>query len=300
MEARNILNRELDQEKFKLKFNKKRKVDKIFSLLALFASLLGLLLLFIFFASVLYKGASWLNLSFLLNGPSRFPEKAGILPALVGSFWLIMLTALFSIPLGIGTAIFLEEYSNRNFFARLIQINISNLAGVPSVIYGILGLAFFVRFLALGRSILAGSLTMSLLVLPIIIIATQEALKTVPRTIREASFSLGATRWQTVRHAVIPIALPGILTGIILALARAIGETAPLIGIGALSYVAFVPRSPTDPFTVLPVQIYTWVSRPQKEFQEIAAAAIIVLLLLFILLNALVVFLRHKSQRKVR
>ncbi len=296
MEARDLL----DPEKLKLKVKRRRKIDKIFSLFALFASLLGLLLLFAFFISLIVKGASWLSLSFLLGTPSRFPEKAGILPALVGSFWLIILTAIFSIPLGIGAAIFLEEYSKKNFIARFIQINISNLAGVPSVVYGILGLAVFVRFLALGRSIIAGSLTMSLLVLPIIIIATQEALKMVPKTIREASFSLGASQWQTVRYAVLPVAFPSILTGIILALARAIGETAPLIAIGALSYVAYVPRSPADPFTVLPVQIYTWVSRPQKEFQDLAAAAIIVLLLLFILLNALVVFLRYQSRKRVR
>lgn len=295
METRSLL----DREKIKSRIKIKQLIDKLFSLFAFFASILGLILLSAFFIGIFTKGASWLSFDFLSGVPSRFPEKAGILPALVGSLWLAILTAAFSIPLGIATAIFLEEYAKKNLIAKIIQINISNLAGVPSIVYGILGLAVFVRFFALGRSILAGSLTMSLLVLPMIIIATQEALKTVPRTIREASFSLGATRWQTVRNAVLPIALPGILTGIILALARALGETAPLIAIGALSYVAYVPRSPQDPFTVLPVQIYAWASRPQKEFQNIAAAAIIVLLFLFVVLNALAVFLRYKARKRV-
>lgn len=295
MEARNLLT----VEQLKRSVKVRKVIDKFFSLIALGASLAGLLFLGIFLFAIALKGIGWLDWQFLTGTPSRFAEKAGILPALVGSTWLISLTGLIAIPLGIASAVYLEEYSSRNLIARIININISNLAGVPSIIYGILGLALFVRFFAFGRNILAGALTMSLLVLPIIIIATQEALRAVPQTIREASFSLGATKLQTIRHAVLPTAFPGILTGIILALARAIGETAPLITIGALSFVAFVPRGPLDPFTVLPIQIYNWASRPLKEFQGIAAAAIIVLLFLFLLLNAIAVVLRYKARKRV-
>lgn len=295
MEARNLLTAEQLKRSVKLR----ETIDKLFSLIALLASLTGLFFLGVFLTAIALKGIGWLDWQFLTGTPSRFAERAGILPALVGSIWLISLTAVIAIPLGIASAVYLEEYSSKNFIAKIININVSNLAGVPSIIYGILGLALFVRFFALGRSILAGALTMSLLVLPIIIMATQEALKAVPQAIKEASFSLGATKWQTIRHAVLPAAFPSIWTGIILALARAIGETAPLITIGALSFVAFVPRSPLDPFTVLPIQIYNWASRPQREFQGVAAAAIIVLLILFLLLNAVAVALRYRARKRV-
>ncbi len=277
----------------------KRKADKVFSFLALLASLVGLLFIAFFFLDILLKGLRWIDLQFLLGTPSRFAKNAGIFPALVGSLWLLLLTAVFSVPLGIATAIYLEEYSPEGPIARFIKINISNLAGVPSIIYGILGLALFVRFLALGRSILSGGLTLSLVVLPLIIIASQEALKAVPQTLREASFSLGASKWQTIRFAVLPAAFPGILTGIILALARAIGETAPLITIGALSFVVSIPRGPLDPFTALPIQIYSWSSRPKEEFREIAAAAIIVLLFLLLVFNALAVILRYRTKKRM-
>ncbi len=277
----------------------RKKVNKIFSFFALIASVVGLLFICVFLLEIFLKGIEWTDWNFFVGTPSRFAEKAGILPALVGSFWLLVLTTAIAVPLGIASAIYLEEYARKHFIAKIININISNLAGVPSIIYGILGLALFVRFFALGRSVLAGALTMSLLVLPIIIIATQEALKTVPRAVKEASFSLGARKWQTIRFVVLPTALPGILTGIIFALARALGETAPLIAIGALSFVAFVPRSPLDPFTALPIQIYTWASRPQKEFQGVAAAAIIVLLALFLAFNTLAVILRHRARRQI-
>lgn len=252
-----------------------------------------------FLAALVSKGIHWLDWQFLTSTPSRFPERAGILPAIAGTLWLMVITAVISIPLGIATAIYLEEYAPRTRTTELIKLNISNLAGVPSIIYGILGLVIFVRFFMLGRSILAGSLTMSLLIMPLIIISAQEALRTVPHQYKEASLSLGATKWQTIRYAVIPSALPGIMTGIILALARAIGETAPVITIGALAFIAYVPRSPMDPFTVLPIQIYNWASRPQAEFQELAAAAIIVLLLLFLLLNSLAVYIRYRATRRL-
>jgi len=297
METKNLLD---SHQLIQASIERRKKVDRVFSACSRLASVLSIIILAFFLGGTMSKGIGWINWQFLTGSPSRFADEAGVFPALVGSLWLIILTLMIAVPLGIATAIYLEEYGKRSRFAQLVAINISNLAGVPSIIYGILGLAFFVRILMLGRSILAGSLTMSLVILPVIIIASQEALKSVPKSIREASLSLGATKWQTVRHAVLPSALPGILTGIILALARAIGETAPLITIGALSFIAFVPRGPLDPFTVLPIQIYNWASRPQKEFQNLAAAAIIVLLFLFLLFNALAIILRHRTSERIR
>jgi phosphate transport system permease protein len=209
------------------------------------------------------------------------------------------LTALFSFPTGVGAAIYLEEYAPKNWFTRILQTNIANLAGVPSIVYGILGLAIFVRYFALGRSVIAGALTLALLILPVIIIASQEAVKAVPTSLREASYGVGATKWQTIRHHVLPVALPGILTGTILSLSRAIGETAPLIMIGALTFIAFPPRSPMDPFTVLPIQIFNWTAKPQAEFHELAAAAIIVLLVLLLVMNATAIFLRNRYQKRI-
>jgi phosphate transport system permease protein len=240
----------------------------------------------------------WIDWQFLTEFPSRFPEKAGIKSALWGTVWLISFTALISIPVGVAAAIYLEEYAATTRVSRFIEINIANLAGVPSIVYGILGLAIFVRWFALGRSVLAGSMTMSLLVLPVIIMASREAIRSVPSSIRHAAFALGATRWQTVRHHVLPSATPGILTGVILAMSRAIGETAPLIMIGALTYVAFVPEGPSDPFTALPIQIFNWVSRPQKEFHFLAAAGIVVLLIVLLAMNAAAIAIRQRSQRK--
>jgi phosphate transport system permease protein len=211
-----------------------------------------------------------------------------------GTLWLMGLTAIFCIPIGIGAAIWLEEYAGRGILVRVIQTNIANLAGVPSIVYGILGLAVFVRALQLERSIIAGALTMTLLVLPIVIISAQEALRAVPPSIREGSLALGATRWQTIRSQVLPAAVPGMMTGIILALSRAIGETAPLIMIGALTYIAFTPASLNDPFTVLPIQIFNWVSDSRTAFHDLAAGAIIVLLVILLSMNALAVFLRAR------
>ena len=258
----------------------------------------GVLILGVLLFHVTWEGFPWLDMQFINDFPSRFPKKAGINSALFGTLWLIGFTALFSVPIGIGAGIYLEEFGNKNYFSRFVDLNISNLAGVPSIVYGMLGLVIFVRWFGFGESVLAGSLTMRLLILPIIIIATLEALLAVPGTIRQAAFALGATRWQTVYAHVLPQAFPGILTGIILALSRAIGETAPLIMIGALTYVAFVPEGPMDEFTALPIQIFNWASRPQKEFHELAAAGILVLLFVLLLMNSIAVIIRHRLENK--
>lgn len=264
------------------------------------AAALGVVVLAILLADVVHDGAGEIDRRFLTSFASRFPERAGIKAALVGSLWMLGLTAAISFPLSVGAAIYLEEYAKRNWLTRVIQTNIANLAGVPSIVYGILGLALFVRALNFGRSILSGALTLSLLVLPVLILASQEAIRAVPDSIRQAAYGLGATRWQTVRLQVLPMALPGILTGTILALSRAVGETAPLVMIGALSFVAFTPRGPLDQFTVLPLQIFNWVSRPQEEFRQLAAGAIIVLLAVLLLMNTAAILLRNRFQRSGR
>ena len=278
----------------------RRRLGSFFHLIILAATFAGVILLVVLLAEVLRNGIPWLSRDFLSNYPSRFPERAGIHAALWGTIWLIGLTALVSIPVGVGAAIYLEEYARRSWINTVIEINISNLAGTPSIVYGILGLAIFVRWLALGRSVLAGALTMSLLILPVTIIASREALRAVPNSIRLAAFALGATKWQTIRSHVLPAALPGILTGIILALSRAIGETAPLIMIGALTFVAFTPAGPMDEFTALPIQIFNWSSRPQREFYGVAAAGILVLLGVLLTMNAAAIWIRHRSQRNMR
>lgn len=276
-----------------------RRAEKVFSGLCLAAVLLPLGLLLILIGDVVADAVTRLDWDFLMGYPSRRAGRAGILPALTGSLWLIVLTAAISLPLGVGSALYLEEYGKRSRLAGLIEINIANLAGVPSVIYGLLGLGVFVRMLGMGRSVLAGACTLSLLVLPIVVLSTREALRTVPGMLREASFALGATRWQTIRLVVLPVAMPGILTGAILSLSRAIGETAPLIVVGALTYVTFLPDGPSSPFTALPIQIFNWVSRPQKAFLVNAAAGILVLLTTMMVLNALAVLYRNRAQRKI-
>lgn len=273
--------------------------DRLFTIVCFISTMVGVLLLFLLLWDVFTRGLPWLSWDFLTSFPSRFPERAGIRSALFGSIWLILLTAAFAVPIGVGAAIYLEEYAPKNRLTKIIEINISNLAGVPSIVYGILGLTLFVRTLLLGRSLLAGALTMALLILPIIIISSQEALRAVPKSIREASYALGATRWQTIRHQVLPAARPWILTGNILALSRALGETAPLIMVGALSFVAFVPRTPLDPFTALPIQIFSWVGRPQEEFASLAAAGIIVLMAFLLTMNATAIILRNRYQRRL-
>ena len=276
-----------------------RLKDSLFKYVGIFASFIGLVLLCIFIGNILFDGLSRIDWDFLNSLPSRKAEKAGILTAWSGSLWIVIFTFLIAVPLGISAGIYLEEYNQKNKLTTLLEINISNLAGVPSIIYGLLGLEIFVRLSKMGSSILAGSFTLSLLILPIIIVATREALKAVPSSIRAASFGLGATKWQTTWYQVLPAAFGGILTGVILAISRAVGETAPLIVVGALAYVPFTPKGPMDEFTVLPIQIFNWVSRPQHEFSINAAAAIIILLIITFLMNGIAVYYRNKWEKKI-
>ncbi len=262
------------------------------------ATIFGVVVLVTLLVDVVTSGTPWLDGQFITSFPSRNPGEAGIKSALFGSLWLMGLTALISVPLGVASAVYLEEYARDGWFLRLIQINIANLAGVPSVVYGILGLALFVRFAALGQSLLAGALTLSLLILPIIIISTQEALRSIPSGIRENAYALGATRWQVIWSHVLPMAAPGIFTGVILALSRAIGETAPLILIGALTFVPFLPRGALDQFTALPIQIFNWTARPQSEFEGLAAAAIVVLMILLFTMNLTAILLRNYFEER--
>lgn len=289
--------------------------SQIFSVVGIGTTFFGLLVLFVLIADVLNDGWGRLSWDFMTSFPSRKAAQAGIFSAWVGTIWIMMTTAAIAIPIGIGAGIYLEEYARKNKLNDFIEINIANLAGVPSVIYGILGLGLFVRALHMDRSVLAGGCTLALLILPVIILSTREALRTVPGSIREAAFALGATKWQAVRHQVLPMAFGNIMTGIILAMSRAIGETAPLVTLGALTYIPFLPQQPIsfsdkfpflnitlkglfEPFTVLPIQVFNWVSRPQKAFLECAAAGIIVLLLITLLMNGTAIYLRHKNQTK--
>jgi len=249
---------------------------------------------------VLAKGLPWLDWDFLTGVPSRRPERAGILPAIVGSLEIAIIVAVTAFPIGIAAAIYLAEYAGDSRITRLLETNISNLAGVPSIIYGILGLALFVRVLGLGPTVLAGALTLSLLILPVVIIASIEAIKAVPQAQREGAYALGATRWQMVRGAVLPGAAPGIMTGIILAMARAIGEAAPLLLIGAFTFVTFMPNPFGGGYTVLPLQVFGWISRPQADFQGIAAATIIVMLVMIFFLNALALIIRARLSRNIQ
>jgi len=276
---------------------KRHRISAAFKLFCLSVTCLAVAILGILILEVTLLGLPWLNADFITSFPSRFPEKAGILAGLAGTLWLVTLTAAIAIPIGVLAAVYLEEYAKAGRVATLITINIANLAGVPSIVYGILGLAIFVRFLGLERSVLAGAMTMSLLILPVIIIASREAIKAVPSSLRQVAFALGATRWQVTRDHVLPQAMPGILTGVILALSRAIGETAPLIMIGALTYIAFVPEGPMDEFTALPIQIYNWTSRPQEAFHELASAGIIVLLLVLLIMNTTAVWIRYRGSK---
>ena len=279
---------------------RRRFLDLAFQALALLILCLALGSLAALIADVWRDGAGRLSWQFLTSFPSRRPEEAGIWHALAGSIFVILLTGALAIPIGVAAAIYLEEYARtRSVLARIIEINITNLAAVPSIIYGLLGLGLFVRAMGMGRSVLAGASTLALLVLPVVILSTREALRAVPSSIREGSYALGATKWQTVWYQVLPVALPGILTGMILALSRAIGETAPLISIGALTFVAFAPDSIWSPFTVLPIQIFNWVGRPQTEFRANAAAGILVLLALLLTMNATAIWLRDRYQKKL-
>lgn len=277
---------------------KNRLLDNAFKYWGIFCTIIGLVLLVVFIGDILIDGLSRIDWAFITDLPSRKAEKSGIYTALMGSIWILLLTTLISIPIGVAAGIYLEEYSKKNKLAGLLEINISNLAGVPSIIYGLLGLEVFVRIMNLGASVLAGSLTLSLLILPIIIVATREAIKAVPKSISDASFALGASKWQTIWNQILPASSGGILTGVILALSRAVGETAPLIVVGALAYVPFAPSTPMDEFSVLPIQIFNWISRPQHGFIENAAAAIIILLLITFIMNGIAVYFRNKWQKK--
>ena len=286
-----------EQITFNERVDQRRRKGLILGFAFFLCTIFGLVVLVTLLVDVVVKGHAWLDLDFLSNFPSRFPARAGIKSAIFGSLWMIGLTALIAVPIGIASAVYLEEYASKGWFFRMIQINIANLAGVPSVIYGILGLALFVRFFALERSLMAGALTMALLILPIIIIAAQEALRAIPEGIRESAYALGATRRQVIWSHLLPISAPGIMTGVILSLSRAIGETAPLIMIGALTFIAFLPSGVMDPFTVLPIQIFNWTARPQAEFQGLAAAGIIVLLVVLFAMNLGAILLRNYFEK---
>lgn len=266
------------------------------------ALLLSLAIAFLTLGTLLFdvfqKGIPFVDAVLLTEPPSADPDRAGARPAILATIYIGVLLILFTVPLGVGTAIYLEEYANKErWYNRLLEVNIQNLAAVPSIVYGILGLAFLVRGLGLGRVLLAGALILTLLVLPTIIIAAREAIRAVPDSIRQGAYALGATQWQVVWRQVLPAALPGIATGSILSLSRAIGETAPLLLIGALTYVAFDPTL-MGSFTALPVQIYNWTKQPQDEFKLLAAAAIVVLLMILLTLNALAIFLRNRYQKR--
>ena len=272
----------------------RRRIGSIFEWGCRVAVWTSVALLAVLLVDVTIDGLSWLSLDFLTSYPSRIAERAGVKSAILGTMWMMGLVAVLTFPLGVGAAVYLEEYAPDNRLTRLLEANIANLAGVPSIVYGILGLAVFVRFAALGNSVLSGALTLSLLILPVVIISSQEAIRAVPDSLRKAAYGLGATRWQTIRGQVLPAALPGILTGTILSLSRAIGETAPLIMVGAATFAAFPPTGPMSDYTVLPIQIFSWAKRPQAEFHDLAAAAIVVLLVLLLTMNAAAIWLRNR------
>ncbi|MFN7172238.1 MAG: phosphate ABC transporter permease PstA [Fimbriimonadaceae bacterium] len=281
------------------KRNRRRKfMDKAFKVVAVASTLAAIAILAILLGKLVNDGWRYLNLELITNFPGRRPEGSGVRSAIMGSIWVVSLTALFTIPIGIGAAIWLEEFNDRkNWFTELIRLNIQNLSAIPSIIYGLLGLVVFVTWLNFERSILAGALTMSLLILPMLILVSQEALKAVPQAYREASIGLGATRWQTITRVVLPSALSGILTGIILSLSRVIGETAPLIVVGAVTFAGFSPRNVWDNYTVLPLQIFDWIQRPQPGFHDKAAGAILLLMIALLALNSIAIILRIRSQK---
>ncbi|RME36958.1 MAG: phosphate ABC transporter permease PstA [Planctomycetota bacterium] len=289
----------VEADLFEPRLARRRRWGALFHALCVVLTLLCIGVLLILLTAIALEGGKWLSWKLLQNFPSRLmPENAGLKSALYGTMWLMVLTAVVSVPVGVSAAVYLHEYAGRNRWTRFIELNIANLAGVPSIVYGILGLAVFVRIFQLGRSLIAGALTLTLLILPVVIVASREALAAVPDSIRKGAYALGATRWQTVRSHVLPAALPGILTGIILALSRAIGEAAPLLILGALTYITFVPQGLTDAFTALPIQIYNWADEPEKIFQELAAAGILVLLGLLLPLNGIAVAIRAWHQRR--
>lgn len=276
----------------------RKQMDRWFHAIFLVAVGLAVGSLALLLWQVLRDGLQHLDWQFLTSYASRRWQQAGIIAPLVGSFYVMGLTALFAIPLGLAAAIHLEFYAGDNWLNRLIQTNIANLAGVPSIVYGLFGLAIFVRYLGFDRSILSASLTMAFLILPVVIVNTQEAIRTVPQAIIQGAYAMGATKWQVISTVVLPAAMGGIMTGAILALSRALGETAPLITVGAWVFLTYLPKSPLDGFTVLPIQIWYWSSMPQQEFQDLAASAIIVLLILLLTMNSVAIIVRNKYQKK--
>ncbi len=286
---------------FRPNLSNRYNLDRVFAIATWAAVALAVAVLAILILDILVQGLPQLSGDFLNSFPSRKPEQAGIKAALAGTIWVMVLVAVTAFPLGVGAGIFLEEFAEDNWLTKIIEININNLAGVPSIIYGLLGLTVFVRILEPitgGRSVLSGSLTLALLILPIIIVSTREALRAVPDSLRLAGLALGATKWQVIWEQILPIALPGILTGTILALSRAIGETAPLIVVGAVTFIRSVPTGLQSSFTVMPIQIFNWIGRPQVEFHHIAATGIIVLMTVLLIMNASAIFLRNKFQNK--
>ena len=288
----------IEQSQFNSNLERRKRFGQIIYFLLLSCVLIGIAGLLVLLIRILFDGVDWLSWHFITNFPSRHPELAGMKSAIFGTIWTIALTGVFTVPIGIGAAVYLEEYSPKNWFTQIIEINISNLAGVPSIVYGLLGLALFVQWMSIGRAVLAGALTLALLVLPIVILASREAIKAVPDSYRQASYALGATKWETQKSVVLPSALPSILTGVILALSRAIGEAAPIIAISALVYLTFIPTNPLSRFTVMPIQIFNWVSRPQDEFRGLAAAGIIILLLILLGMNSIAIYLRNRYQKQ--
>lgn len=288
--TKNLMNRETVSQRIK----RRLQLNEIFKYIFLAGLVFALVVLSTLIYDIVSKGAGWVNLDFLRNFPSRRPEQAGLYPALIGSLWLMLLIVPMLFVIGVGAAIYLEEYAPKNRMTSFIEVNISNLAGVPSIVFGLLGLTIFVRVMELGNSILAGALTLGLMSLPIVIVASQEALRAVKMELRHASLALGASKWQTTFNVVLPSALPGIITGIILAVSRAIGETAPLIMVGAATFISTTPSNIFSDFTALPIQIYNWTSRPQPEFQNLAAAGIIVLMTMLIAMNSVAIYIRNK------
>jgi phosphate transport system permease protein len=291
-----------ERPEFKASMSTRYGLDRAFTVLVTVAALVGIVVLVVLVVDVIRDGSTMLSPEFLTSFPSQiFPENGGVYPALIGSVWLLGLTALISVPLGLGAAVYLEEYATDTRINRMIEINISNLAGVPSVIYGLLGLGIFVQLLAPvtgGTSVLAGALTLSLLILPVIIVATREALRAIPASIREGGFALGATRWEVIRSHLLPMALPGALTGIILALSRAIGEAAPILVVGVSLYQTYATTGPFDGYMALPTQIYDWISRPQQVFQDSAAAGIVVIMAVLLLANSGAIVLRNRFEKR--
>lgn len=285
-------------EKNNKRINNRLMLNNVFKGLFFLATFFGIVVLAILIIRIVSQGASYLDWDFLSNYASRRPEDAGIKAAIYGTVWIMAIVAPVSLILGVGTAIYLEEYAPDNKFTHFIELNISNLSGVPSIVFGLLGLTVFVRLLEMGRSVLAGGLTMSLMILPVIVVSSQEAIRAIPREQYEASYAMGATKWQTIRTVVLPAAVPGILTGSILALSRAVGETAPLLMIGAMTFIAYVPESILSGFTAMPIQIFNWAGRPQEEFQAVAAAGSIVLMLMLVIMNSLAIYIRNKFSKR--